>query len=655
MRYALLTDELIDEIAASPVEDRERWLVLEEHDRFIGHWEVNGLGSFFRFDLQEIIGPHRVVSPANLEEFLEAADEHGYDVAFGREPEYVLESYARLSEPPPVVLNSSLEGTVNGLLPFQARGFNFLRDLPRGGIVQWSTGTGKSVAQSALLKYHLEQGNFEVCLSLARAHNKVNTQRTYLALAGVETLVLDGTPKQRERIYLDIAERLESGPVVIITNYEKFRDDFCWFEKSKNGDWLARMHDTFRFIFERDLLCLWDEMPMKLKNRSSKLYRAVQACLYDHTYPKWDKRRSKNLRQYMFSATPIENDPEDVFNCVRLIDPDCFGTVKEFRDRYVKRYSFHDPNKPEEWHNLGDFELRMAHITHQVDKERDPEIAAQFPETIPEVKPIDWHESHRVIYDKLLKLSKEYAEEHEDDEGQKLNILGVIGVLQMLCNAPSAIGTSAARRDMFLEALEDGDTDAKVQGSEVARLLVEKLGKAPTDANHTKLEQLRQDITVRFKGQKVIVFTAMNETVIPIIAEHFDKWGVTYVRYDGTRAQMQEAEDRFKADPNIQVFLSSDKGSDSISLEVAVATIHYDQPWKWSTKKQRGNRNSRVTTKHKTLWEIEYVMANSVEERKREVVAMKQGYHDAVFGGVIANQSISATMSNADLMYILSG
>ena len=40
-------------------------------------------------------------------------------------------------------ITSALEGTVNGLLPFQVRGFNFLRDLPRGGIAQWSTGTGK--------------------------------------------------------------------------------------------------------------------------------------------------------------------------------------------------------------------------------------------------------------------------------------------------------------------------------------------------------------------------------------------------------------------------------------------------------------------------------------------------------------------------------
>ncbi|WP_028058408.1 helicase-related protein [Candidatus Solirubrobacter pratensis] len=656
MSYALLDDALIDEIASSSPADRESWLILEAHERYLGHWEVNSLGDFFRFDLRDIIGPHRVVSPANLEEFLRAAEEHGYRVAFGEDPEAVLAPFTRLAEAAPVTLTSTLPGTVNGLLPFQARGVNFLRDLPRGGVAQWSTGTGKSVAQSALLKYHLERGSFDVCLSLARAHNKINTQRTYYALAGIESVILDGTPKQRDKTYLDINRQLVSGnPVVVVTNYEKFRDDFCWFERSKNKEWLARFHTDFSFLFERNLLCLWDEMPMKLKTRTTKLYKAVQACLYDAAYPRWDKRRAESLRQYMFSATPIENDPEDWFNCVRLIDPDCYGTVKDFRERYVKRYSFFDNSKPEEWHNLDDMELRAAHIVHQVDKERDPEIRAQFPTKVEEVKVLDWHEPHRKVYDRLLRLSKEYAEGSEDDEGQKLNILGVIGVLQMLCNAPSAIGRSAALREVFLGAVEDGDEAAKAQGSEVARRLVEDLGTIPTDEGHTKFEQLRNDITVRFKRQKVIVFTAGNETIIPIIEQHFQEWGVSYVRYDGSRTQMQEAEDSFKGDPDVQVFLSSDKGSDSISLECAVATINYDGPWKWSTRKQRINRNDRVTTQHETLWVIDYVMANSVEDRKRAVVAKKQGYHQAVFEGVIANQSLSAGMSGADLRYILSG
>lgn len=654
MTFVVLTDDLEAEI----VRDPEPWVILERHPRFLGHWEVNGFSSNVRFDLREIIGPRRIIAPSRLEDLLAACEDHGYRLAFGEDPEAVLEPYRALSEPPPVLLDSSLAGTVNGLLPFQGRGMNFLRRVERGGVAQWSTGTGKSALQSALLKYHRDEQDFRLCWSLAKGHNKINTQRTYAELAGIESVLVDGTPKQRQRAYDRILETIATDPVVVVTNYEKFRDDFCEFEKTRAGHWRAELRPQFEPFFAVDSLFLWDEMPTKLKNRTSKLYQGVQACLYDHPFPKWDKRRAPSLRQYMFSATPIENDPEDWFNCVRLLDPEVYGSVKDFRDQYVRSYSFFDPNKPDKWHRLDEMELAAAHIVHQVDKERDPEIKAQFPAVLHDPRVLDWSEAHLRTYNRLIDLAEQASEESEE-EGQPINMLALITILQMYCDLPSMVTHSAALREAWDAAVDDADENTTVppiEGSKVAQTLLRLLeGKLPKDDDHTKLLELKSILLNEYPSDKVIIFSRFNRTFIPSMSRWLTKWDVPHVTYTGTAKQLQAAQDTFKADPSVRVFLASDRGSDSINLQEAKVLVNYNLPLKYSTKVQRNNRNNRITSTFETTTNIDLMMAGSVEQRVQEIIDLKRAYHEAVFGGVIADQSISAGLTGSDLRYILRG
>lgn len=658
MGFALLDDDLEARIVNSPTAEQGRWLILEAHSRFLGHWQVQCLGSEYRFDLADIIGPKHLVSAAGLEEFLDACNEYGYEVAFADDPEAILEPYRRLDELPDLALNSALPGTTNGLLPFQWRGFNFLADLPRGGVAQWSTGTGKSALQSALLEYHKDR--YAICWSLVKGHNKINTQRTYRTFTGAEAILLEGTPKRRERAYLELLERLQAGErgLVVVSNYEKFRDDFCWFEKSKNDEWLARLREEFLPFFQADALYLWDEMPTKLKTRTSKLYKAVQACIYDSAYPVWDKRRASWLRQFMFSATPIENEPEDLFNCIRMMEPDAFGTVKQFHEKYVKRWSFHNPNKPEKWHHLDEMQLDIAHIVHQVDKERDPEIRSQFPEALPDPRIVDWDDTHLRTYNKLIDLAEQAAEEAEE-EGEAVNTLALIGVLQMYCNIPSMVANSGALRDAWDAAVEDAEPDATVrplEGSKLARDLLELFdGKLPKDEKHTKLMSLKSILLDEYRNDKIVVFSRFNKSFLPLMSGFLDQWGVGHVIYGGSDRQLQAAQDTFKADSSVQVFLSSDRGSDSINLEEARVGVNYDLPLLYSRWVQRNNRRNRITSKHKQTIDIDLMMADSVEMRIAEIIATKKGYHDAVFGGVIANQSIGGAITGSDLRYILRG
>jgi SNF2 family DNA or RNA helicase len=231
--------------------------------------------------------------------------------------------------------------------------------------------------------------------------------------------------------------------------------------------------------------------------------------------------------------------------------------------------------------------------------------------------------------------------------------------MQMLCDAPSMIGQSAENHKEFLKVVseldEEDDLPRMVKGSEIALRLVETLKRAPTDEKHTKFETLREILTEKHPDDKALVYMTWASYGFGPVCSQLDKWGITYVAYTGTDKQRQAAKDRFRADPDIQVFLSSDKGSDSIDLPEAAVGVNYNLPWTWTRKRQRQGRNNRVDSQLETTWWYDLIMANSVEERKQEIIATKQGYHQTLFDGKAAEDSIASKLSREDLIYILKG
>src|SRR6185437_15800483 len=109
------------------------------------------LDADFFWDFEDVLGRYRIISPVRIEEFLKVAKEKHYKVVFGEPPEQILDAYAKLKELPDVTLNSDLENTVQGFLPWQIIGYNkLIRDESRpAGIAVWDTGAGKTALEAA--------------------------------------------------------------------------------------------------------------------------------------------------------------------------------------------------------------------------------------------------------------------------------------------------------------------------------------------------------------------------------------------------------------------------------------------------------------------------------------------------------------------------
>ena len=612
------------------------WLILQPSESYPGYWEIESVFDDYLPEFEDLVGNYRVISPARLDMFMERAEAGNFKVAFTEDPESMLDPVRHLSDKPCVALNSELNNTTEGFLPWQVVGFNklVLSDLPAGYAV-WDTGTGKTTLIASSILWHEQLEDYDLALVFVKSHNKTDMARKLYKLAGIKSYVIDNDPEHRAQAYYEVLTRLSEGKrTVVITNYEKIRDDGVYDQLVKR----------------RRVLCFWDEMPTKLAHAKTQLYKAAKRMLYtsfvSRPNPKW-------MRHLILSATPLDRDPGDVYNCLHLVRPFYLGSPSDFNSRYVRRRNWIS-GEPEVWGDLDEIELRVDHMVHRV-SEDDPEVAAMLPENIPDDRVLDWNYKHRYVYDKLTRKAREIY-----DEEEKPNALALIQVMQMLCDAPSMVLASAENRQRF-EAmlLQFGDDMPPLSGptgSSIALRLLEHVSPSELmDVGHSKLEWLKEILTEKHPNDKVVVHSTWASYIWPVWEHWLTKWGVSYVIYGGTEKHKQQALDRFRTDWNVQVFLSGDSGSDSIDIPQARAGVQYNLPWGFVTDTQRSGRYRRVDSTHKHVHTHYGRMVNSVEDRKKDIQDRKRSYHAAIFEGRAVESALSARLTPDDFRYMLFG
>lgn len=626
----------LTEFSSLPESQKQDYLFLENHPQIEHFWLVESFDPAYKKRLGDRLPRHRYLSPFAFDAFAEQAEAEGYSLVFLDDPKPIFQWIDSLSAVPCVEIQSNLPGTIRGLLPFQVQAFNFAKDL-YAAILNLSTGTGKTTIACALTEYQFQTNLSDLALWVVKSHNKINTARMIERFTGHTPTVIDGDRASRQEQYSKF-QNVESP--ILVVNYEAFRFDYDELEA---------------LLTDRRVFIVWDELPTKLRTRQTQLYRSVCRALYKSQaggvyYPS-NKQRPSELRQVMLSATPIEHDPEDWFNAVRLLDPSVYGSVRDFNNAYIAHRNLW--GQPDRWRNLDLMGALASPLVYQVDKS-EPHIAAQFPAVIEYETFIDLSISQRILYDQIMS-GLVRPELIDPDE-----ILSAIQILQWVCDMPMAVVDSA-------RVWRDSNGQ---RGSAVAAKMVALIGEKPfATAGNAKMQALDDlwsnissvinshgTVSSHAKQQKakMVIFAPHAHSVLPHISEYFAK--VDHVTFHGglSTKEKQAAQDRFTNDPNCRLFLSSDAGSDSINLECAQTVVHYSLPWSWATLTQRQNRIHRITSTHSHVLFNTLVTTNSVEERKLRILAVKADFHVQVLRGEIAHQS-EFLRSQSDLLYILNG
>jgi SNF2 family DNA or RNA helicase len=584
-------------------EAQARALFLEPHPDYPAYLLVNSFDPLYVHALKETIGEYRAIHKLKLDKLFEAADEEGFGpIVYAGNPDDIFDFLKRLDDPYPHDLSVTLKH-------FQLRGYNYTKSLD-SAIINWSTGTGKSVYAVARAKHLLLDGEIDKVVVLSKSHNKKNWQRTFERIGALQAVRDDecvGSPSMaRERR----AELYKDNDIFII-NYEKMRyrpereprQTLVGGRKrpAASGDG-QELQEALR---GQRVLWVWDEMPSKMKSMQTAWYKGAQKLL----------KVTKHNYQIELTATKVERDPENVYVCTKILDKNIWPSISTFRSHYAKSMSNFSPWQVASWDKkkLPEIGMRLAHITHVADKYSDPEIRDEFPVDHWEDVLIDMSPQDRKLYDHVKQATL------EDKEVLTFNKLIP---LQLVCNNPLLLESS---------------------GSELAARILQT--ERVTDAYCNKLLKLR-DILDEIDS-KVVIFTKFTNLGTKMLMPYLAAWGQTFVIYDGNANKKQEAQDRFREDDRIKIFLSSDAGSDSIDLEQATTVINYDLPDNHSTLIQRVNRISRLTSTAEHVFYMNLIMADTLEEKKLKRLHVKRQYEEAIDTDLV-EQSELLTETNVD-------
>jgi SNF2 family DNA or RNA helicase len=237
-------------------------------------------------------------------------------------------------------------------------------------------------------------------------------------------------------------------------------------------------------------------------------------------------------------------------------------------------------------------------------------------------------------------LLKHYAGGSADAEAQG-RVMSKISCARMLLTHPDQLIGSGelylAARDVFDEDPDAWPTVKKIlkgkevrvpkplPGSQYAAQLLEE-GELDGLDESPKLDELCLDIDELLAANdrnKIVVFS-YHKLALRIIEARYPRISV---RYDGdmTLKRRNSEKHRFKTDPAIRLFLSSDAGGLGVDLPEANILCQLDVPFTAGLVTQRNARVRRANLDfHDTVYTRTYLVEGSLEEYYAMLTAQKQ-------------------------------
>lgn len=578
-----------------------RIILVEEHPDYHGYLQFEPLDApargLFYSQYQGWMSRHLILNELHLAHALqERLTGDGYYVFWTPSTAAIQADIERWTRP--------LEITGYTFRPFQTFSLNRALERARQGedsparfyFWNWSAGAGKSFCSGAAAKALLDSGDIDLVIACTLAKLKENLRRTFVYPARLDAVVNDGTKPKRLRGY-------QEDHQVFVMNYEKL-----WHDEEAISALVAG----------RRVLWVLDEgHKLITDNGQNKARQALDRMTQMCTATVWP-----------MSATVVGGNPlrfRDVFSLDGRPARNPLSTKTDFIARYAERVNtvpVRTKNNRQFSFTTYDWDLTaLQEVRHRVGdrtmavRKTDPGVREQFKGISTLTTMVQATPPCRELLD-LITDSARAA--HRNGEGLATHYL----LARIACINPGALSASAS--------------------PEAASLLAERPDLI--DAAHSaKIEVLNGLLEeIREAQDKAVVFCHWTELGLLRLAPHITVPHVLHYGTGQSARESQDAQDRFKADPNITAFCSSDAGTHGLNLQEARYVINVDPTYSYDDLAQRNARIDRADSHLDGLTAYVLITEDSVEERvwetcqqRRQLAAAVQGTQEELSYGEI--------------------
>jgi SNF2 family DNA or RNA helicase len=496
------------------------------------------------------------------------------------------------------------------LLPYQVDAVD--RMCEQGSmLVAYDLGLGKTVLTIAAVERLMDENKvYEPGLVVCLSSLKYQWANSITKFSDSTSLVIDGTPKQRQAQYAEAMNWETSGVDYIIMNYEQVVNDWAYVSKLPRG-----------FVVLDEATAI----------KSFKSKRAKQV-----------KKLANAPFKFALTGTPIENGkPEELYSIMQFVDQKVLGRFDIFDSTFIVRNTWGGVDR---YRNLPTLHTKMKEASVRK-SQKDPDVAPYLPDSIHKEPILVYFDRksaklYRKIVDDLIQeldnakdlfgdsfnMLSHYG--YSDKAGSRTDeirgrIMSKVGCLKMLCSHPELVKTSAEK---FQEV---GET-----GSQYANYLLEEglLDGVTASPKLDALVEYVKDFLDQRPDNKVVIFA----TYIDMVDMIKDKMGIDICRTYTGQLDAKSKEDNkieFNTNPNVRVLISSDAGGYGVDLPAANLLVNYDMPWSSGLATQRNGRIKRASSTWETIVIQDFLVSGSIEVRQHESLQQKNSIANAVMDG----------------------
>ncbi|MFD0713743.1 DEAD/DEAH box helicase [Paenibacillus sp. GCM10027626] len=323
--------------------------------------------------------------------------------------------------------------------------------------------------------------------------------------------------------------------------------------------------DTAKRDPHRDILLAQDydmliiDEAHKLKNKKTTNYQFV------------GQLRKKYC--LLLTATPVQNDLDELYNLITLLKPGQLGGQSEFAANFVV-----DKRLPK-----NEDQLQEA-LSGVMIRNRRGDGGIHFTKRIVKNIPLELSEQEQALYHAVTAFVRQRYNESEQGGADLASMLSLVTLQREVCSSRDAVFLTLV--NLFKKTAEDSPKRAKIWE------LVEFIRNIQANTKAKKTIEL-----IREMNDKVIVFTEYRATQ-EYLLQYLRTNNIVAVPYRGgmNRGKKDWMMDLFRG--RAQVLIATEAGGEGINLQFCHNIINFDLPWNPMRVEQRIGRIHRLGQKN---------------------------------------------------------
>ncbi len=268
----------------------------------------------------------------------------------------------------------------------------------------------------------------------------------------------------------------------------------------------------------------------------------------------------------LLTATPIQNDLDELYNLITLLKPGQLGGQSHFAANFVVEKRL--PKNEDQLQEV---------LSGVMIRNRRGDGGIHFTKRHVKNIPLELSPEEKALYDAVTGFVRE---RYDESGGDMSSMLSLVTLQREVCSSRDAVFLTLV--NLFKKTSEDSPLRPKIWE------LVEKIRSITANTKAEKVLEL-----VKEMNEKVIIFTEYRATQ-EYLLQFFRSHGLSAVPYRGgmNRGKKDWMMDLFRG--RAQVLIATEAGGEGINLQFCHHMINFDLPWNPMRVEQRIGRVHRL-------------------------------------------------------------